>query len=137
MIRFRMSKISIGQFAILTDTPRMEGLTYSVGVGFSDDPKSRRVACGFSIEFSHGEEMVLKLESTCEFDMHPDDWNNSIKEGRITIHKQDLGYYATQTVGAARGILFCKTDGTPFNQLIIPPINLTELIKEDLVIECE
>jgi hypothetical protein len=36
------------------------------------------------------------------------------------------------TVGTIRGILHCKTEGTPFNALILPPINVSEMVTGDL-----
>ncbi len=39
------------------------------------------------------------------------------------------------TFGTARGILFAKTEGTPYQQLLLPPTNVDAMIKEDYVIE--
>ena len=41
----------------------------------------------------------------------------------------------TIVVGAARGIIHAKTEGTILNSVILPPINLVEIIKDDLVLE--
>jgi len=38
------------------------------------------------------------------------------------------------TVGTARGVLHSKTESTPFNGLIIPPINVEQIIQEDIVV---
>ena len=37
-------------------------------------------------------------------------------------------------VGTARGILHAKTEATKFNQFLIPPINVVELIKDDIIL---
>lgn len=139
MIRFRMAKINVDQFAVLVDTPPANGLSYTVGVGFKCAPEAKRIACEFSVEFKHtaGESIdtILKLDICCEFDIHPDDWNGCVQNNMLTVSKNDMGFLANQTVGAARGILFCRTDGTAFSQFILPPINLTQFITEDLVID--
>lgn len=135
MIRFRMAKISVKQFAILTDTVPTDGLSYIVGMQFKTATEFRRVGCEFSVEFAHDDKAILKLTIFCEFDIQPDDWAEHIIENALLITKEDLGYFANQTVGVARGIMFCKTESTPFCQFIVPPINLTELIKEDLKVE--
>ncbi len=62
----------------------------------------------------------------------PKDWDSLISDDVITFRKNDLGFFANQTVGVARGIMFCKTEGTPFSQYILPPVNLESLIKEDI-----
>lgn len=134
MIRFRMAKISVDQFAILADKAPSEGVSYSVGFGFNVAANASRLACIFTIEFSFSEKPILKLSITCEFDIHEDDWNYRITDGVLSISKEDLGFFANQTVGAARGILFCKTENSDFRDYILPPINLTDILDEDLAI---
>jgi len=36
------------------------------------------------------------------------------------------------SVGTARGILHAKTENTPYNEFIIPLINVTEAVKADI-----
>lgn len=134
MIRFRMAQINVDQFAILADTLPHEGLSYTLNIGFSGAPEAKRLACAFSIEFKHYESPILKLGIICEFDIHKEDWDSCTNGDIITISKEHLGFFANQTVGTARGILFCKTEGTDFRKLILPPVDLTKLLDDDLVI---
>lgn len=134
MIRFRMAKINVDQFAILADKAPYEGVSYSVGFGFNVAANASRIACIFTIDFSFSEKPILKLSINCEFDVHEEDWNNRIKDDTLSISKEDLGFFANQTVGAARGILFCKTENSDFRDYILPPINLTDILDEDLEI---
>ncbi len=135
MIRFRMVKINVDQFATLVNYFPDEGLSYTVEVGFKSASSAKRIACVFSIELAHDERTILKLAISCEYDIQPDDWINRITNNTLIINKAELGFFANQTVGVARGVMFCKTEETPFSQFIMPPINLTKLIKEDFVIE--
>ena len=41
------------------------------------------------------------------------------------------------TVGTARGVLHAKTENTPFNKFVLPTINVTELVKEDVSFDLE
>ena len=41
------------------------------------------------------------------------------------------GHLAMLTGGTTRGILHAKTEGTCYNQYVLPTINVTEIIKED------
>ncbi|MDE6403056.1 MAG: hypothetical protein K2K86_04525 [Muribaculaceae bacterium] len=127
-----MAKINVSQFAILADNAPEDGLSYTVGINFGGAPDARRVACEFSIEFDHGEKALLKLAVFCEFDIMAADWDERVNAGILTLTKSELGLFANQAVGVARGILFCKTEGTPFGRFIVPPINLETLISEDL-----
>ncbi len=135
MIKFRMAKINVSQFAILADTAPSDGISYSIGLGFKAATDAKRIACDFDIEFVNEDKPFLKLGVSCEFDIEPGDWDSRAEKGPLTITKDELGFFANQTVGVTRGIMFCKTDGTPFSQFIVPPINLTTLIKEDFMID--
>lgn len=135
MMRFRMVKINVDQFAILADKAPSEGVTYVLQLGFSAAPEAKRVACAFSIEFAYNDKSILKLSTSCEFDVHKEDWNNCIIGNLLRITKEDLGFFANQTVGATRGILFCKTEHSDFRDFILPPIDLSKILNEDLVID--
>ena len=134
MIRFRMVGISVDQFALLSDKAPSEGVSYSVNIGFSGASNANRLACVFTIEFDHSDKPLLKLSVNCEFEIHEKDWANSIKDNVLSISKEYLGFFANQTVGVCRGIMFCKTENTDFRNFILPPINLTEILQEDLAI---
>lgn len=140
MIRFRMIKINVDQFAILADAMPTGEMSYSVSVGFKFATDARRIACEFAVSFDekegdNEEKKILILEETCEFDIHPDDWNSLISDNKLTVTPADLCMLANQTVGVARGLLYSKTENTPFTQFILPPINLTTLVTDDIVIE--
>ena len=90
MIRFRMSRINVDQFAILTDEAPKTDLSYTVNVGFKVASDINRIACVFSVDFAHKNIPIIKIGVSCEFDIHPDDWDNSIKDGILTISKNDL-----------------------------------------------
>ncbi len=123
------------QFAILADKAPADGLSYTVNLGFKGASNVSRIACVFSVEFVHNDKIIIKLGINCEFDIHAEDWNKKIKDNVLSIPKDDLGFLANQTVGAARGIMFCKTEGTDFWNFILPPIDLTKIIDSDLVVD--
>ena len=77
--------------------------------------------------------MVLAIN--CEFEIHNEDFKELRKDGKTIIPKALLELFAVHTIGTARGVLFCKTESTQFNNVIIPPINVSELIQSDMVIE--
>ncbi len=135
MIRFRMAKINVDQFAILTEKAPEDRVSYTVNFGFSGALNASRVACSFAVEFMHDDKPILKLGINCEFDLHRDDWDQLVKDNILHISKENLGFFANQTVGVARGIMFCKTESTDFRSFILPPIDLTKILEDDLVID--
>jgi hypothetical protein len=69
--------------------------------------------------------------------MEEDAWNELLdaQGNKIVIPEGFASHMAVITVGTIRGILYEKVKDTLFKEYIIPPINLTELIQEDVVIE--
>lgn len=49
---------------------------------------------------------------------------------KFEIPKDLQKMLAVQTVGASRGVLFCKTECTPFANLILPPVNVAAMLDD-------
>lgn len=134
MIRFRMFGIHLEQFAILAPNNGKEiGMKISLGYKYADN--GEKIACLANFDFGSQHERVMVLSVSCDFEIQKEDFCNLQKDGKAIISKELLEYFAVQTIGTARGILFCKTENTDFNNIVIPPVNVTELIKSDLIIQ--
>lgn len=131
MICFNMSKIAINQFAILKDSCQGKDITLSTELSFQYSAETRQISCEVGYRFTTDEELFLILKSQCDFAIHPDDWATFEKEDGLHIPKSVMELLAVHTIGTSRGILFCKTEGTPFNSLMIPPINVAGMMKDE------
>lgn len=132
-----MSKISIEQFAILADSAPTETsrVKLETQVEFKIAEDNRLVAAIIQFIFMNGLSPFMKLDVSCSFSIKPEDWEKMTQQdGRIILPKGFLCHMAMHTVGTARGILHCKTESTPFNSYIIPPINIEQIILDDIVI---
>ena len=133
MVRFRMFKINVEQFAMLVEKMQQDKHEVMVETRFQFKvAHDHKVAPVARFMFTNKEQPTLMLELSCEFDIYPEDWKKMVKNDEVTVSKETLCYLAAQTVGVARGVLYCKTEGTPFNKLILPSINVASMIKEDL-----
>lgn len=134
MVRFRMFKINVCQFAILADAPSVSvSIENKVGLDFSKENRNIRVNMEFN--FSDGMKSLMLLKMNCEFNIHKEDWDSFTKDGVTIISKSLIDYLIVQTVGTARGILHCKTEGSPFNCIVLPPIDVSHKVKEDVMIQ--
>lgn len=131
MIHFRLNKIGIDQFAVLTDTvPEGDG-TLNTAIEFQYAPELQMVACTVTFRFINEGNQFMVLGTRCEFLIKPEDWDAQVmKDGEVILPQDLLEILAVHTVGTSRGILFCKTEGTPFNVLMIPPINVHEILSQ-------
>lgn len=135
MIRFKMFRINIEQFAILTDSLSQNSVVIETALGIRHAIADRKIAVDMTFNFNAAEKRIMLLKLTCEFEIHHDDWDSfKNKDNSVVLSKEILEYFAAQTVGTARGVLHCKTEGTPFNAIILPPMDVTKMIKEDITI---
>lgn len=75
--------------------------------------------------------MILELNAF--FAIAPEGMVEIQNKGSVPV--DFLRYMGTIAVGAARGVIHSKTEGTVLNAVVLPPINLVEIIKEDLLVE--
>lgn len=131
-----MFGIHLNQFAILKNESKEElGMNVSLNFKYADEGK--KIACVVAFNFLSDAEKVMVLGLTCEFEIQEDDWKTLRKENEIIIPKNLLDFFAVHTIGTARGVLFCKTENTQFNYVVIPPVNVSEMGLKDLVVEIE
>lgn len=132
MVRFRMSKINVEQFAILKDSAPQGEITVGLEVELKQAAQVEMVGIGASFSFEYSGERFMVLKVFCGFQINPEDWASCTNEGIVTIPKNTMDYLLSQTVGVSRGILHCKTEGTAFNHIVLPPLNVSDIIKEDV-----
>ena len=137
MIGFRMNRIRVDQFAILTDSIPPEDLSLGFTISFGVAPSIHEVCTTVRFDISHAESPLLILELSCFFEIREEDWNKFKQDNKVIIPKGLLAHFGVHTIGTARGILHCKTEGTQLNAFILPPINVSERITEDIIIEID
>ena len=137
-IRFKLVDISTNEFAILEESySDGEDAQMSTFVKFGHDIEQRVLGANLKFQFEQNEKPFLVISATCSFQLEEEAWNSLLDEDgeKIVIPEGFASHMAVITVGTIRGILYEKTKETPFKDYIIPPINLTELIQEDVDIE--
>ena len=137
MIGFRMNRLRVDQFAILTDSIPPEDLSLGFAISFGVAPSIHEVCTTVRFNISHAESPLLILELSCFFEIREEDWNKVKQDNKVIIPKGLLAHFGVHTIGTARGILHCKTEGTQLNAFILPPINVSERITEDIIIEID
>ena len=130
-IAFHMSQIKIEQFAVLIDEiPEDLGVNVSFGVQISDDYKSVRMLA--QIRYTQEDTVHLMLDMACIFSLSEESVKELIESNKIVLPRGFLVHMAIHTIGTARGVLHCKTEGKKVNILVLPPINVDSMFPEDL-----
>ncbi len=133
-VGFSLVKVVTEQFAIIESAFSETAETgFSVKLNFGVDSELNLVATFVKIMFTQNDVPFLIVEGQCQFQIAPQNWTEFKREGdSITIPKSLLQHLFVLTIGTTRGILHAKTENTPFNRFLIPTINVTELITDDL-----
>ncbi len=132
-IPYRIFKIETNQFATFPD-PFDNGSPVNVQTSFqfAASMDISNVRCQAHILYKQGDCLLLVLDISTYFSIGDEGIKEIRKQGKVPV--DFLRYIATIAVGAARGIIHAKTEGTVLNAVVLPPINLVEIIHDDLVV---
>lgn len=135
-ITFKMASIVTEQFATINKKiPEnfIDVTTFDLQIVFGLSPENQRVACVLEINIKVEGEIIIILKVRMEFEIDNEPWESLLKTDResINLPKRLLLHLATLTVGTMRGVLHTKTENTPYNQFLLPTVNLEELITGD------
>ncbi len=136
-IGFTLKKITTEQFAILPDAYQEDkDADMTTQVSFAINPENRMLGVKVLFRFSHGKATFLVLETSCHFEIAQAGWNEAKQQDeKLLFPVGFIQHLSMLTVGTARGVMHAKTENTDFNTFIVPTLNLTELLKEDLVFD--
>ena len=130
-IPYKINKIETRQFACF---PEVFITSTEINVGsefvFQQSIEKNKIICISKIRYQQAGRLLLILELACVFGIAPDGMEELKRESKIP--KGFLQYMASIVVGTARGVIHAKTEGTLLNPILLPPINLVELIKDDI-----
>lgn len=135
---FRLVNIKTEEFAIIEDSFEEEGkVSLESSFNFRVDKEKHILGTTVKFQFEQNDKPFLIISVTCGFEMEEEAWESLIDadKNNLIIPEGFASHMAVLTVGTARGVLHEKTNETDFNDFIIPPINLTKIINEDIEIE--
>ncbi|MDA3779521.1 MAG: hypothetical protein PF487_04745 [Bacteroidales bacterium] len=134
-IGFQLRKITTEQFAVIPDAFNKNNskIEMSIGLKFGLDKEHKIIASFVKVQFEQCKKTFIIIEIANHFNIEENAWSsfNKTKTGLI-IPKGFASHLVMLTIGTLRGTLHCKTENTEFNSFILPTINITELIKNDV-----
>ena len=135
-VGFALKGIKTEQFAIFEEnySPKKE-TSLGTELQFKLDQNNKQIAVFLGFEFLQGKKVFLKIQVSCHFKIEESSWNSLIQENKLIVPKGFLAHLAMITAGTSRGVLFAKTEATPFSTFIVPTLNVAEMIKEDVLFD--
>jgi len=132
-VKFAFVKINTDQFAIIDSAFKKEdNVNFKIGLQFGANRDNCVISVKTSILFVQNEDPFLIIEASCFFKIEPNDWKTLGHENEIIVPKHIMTHFSVLSVGTVRGILHSKTEGTNFNGFVVPTINITELVTDDV-----
>lgn len=135
-IKFQLLRIDVPQFAILATKPVSGPFRVNFDINFATS-KERVIKCTLKIVYLKDSEIVSQLIVDTIFAIAEESWENLKKDNTVVLPTGFLQHLAVISLGTARGIQYAKTEAVGLNNDLVPLINLTEIIKSDLVVSLE
>lgn len=138
-IGFLLKGIKVEQFATFEKNfkENQDNVDLSTSVQLKLEQNNKQLGIFMHFEFNQKLKPILKIVVSCHFGIKEDNWNQLIREEAIIIPKEFATYLAMLTVSTSRGILFAKTEGTPFSKFILPLLDIAKIFKEDIAFSLE
>ena len=85
--------------------------------------------------FESDQKPFIIIESGCHFKIADSSWSEMYQSdtNSLKVPRGFLSHLAMLTIGTTRGVLHAKTEGTCFNKFVLPTVNVSDLIKEDVI----
>lgn len=134
IVEFSIARVSTEQFAILEEAfHEGETINLNTNIRFAIDRSNRLIGVFCQFKFEQKSIPFIKVEVSNHFIIAPTSWKTFFKDEVTTIvPKGFVTHLGMITVGTARGVLHTKTEGTRFNEFILPTINVVDMIKDDI-----
>jgi hypothetical protein len=132
-LNYQLVEIKTNKFSLFeinfSDTVE---INFSNQMGFNLVANKRILTPIFDIEISQKKKVFCKLSTEVSFNISEESWTKLQmgQEKFINFPKQILLIFGSLTVGTARGVLHSKLVNTEYERVILPPINLEEMMKE-------
>ena len=134
-VGFALKKVTTEQFAIIESSfQKGEPIELKANLRFGVNFDSKNVSVYFSTNLEQKKTPFLIIEVGCHFNIEDSAWTNFFNKDKseLTIPKGFIGHLVMLTIGTARGVLHSKTENTPFNEFLLPTLNVNNMVKQDI-----
>ena len=141
-IPFRISGIETSQFAVDPGAYNEDGkIALSATVPISASVEDHTIQVALNVRFKCESVSFIILEVKVKFDIEPATFDGLLvtkkKKTSVVIPVGLSRHLATLTVGTARGVLHERLSKTKLNEFVLPTIDLTKILVEDVVLDKE
>jgi len=136
-ISFKLHNIKTEQFAIIEDVyTEGDSVQLESNYRFGTITADKVVAVMVNYKFKCPNGVFLVMEVACFFKLKEESWDSIYNQdnSELVLPKEIATHLLVLTIGTTRGVLHAKTENTFYNRFFVPTLNVSENIKEDIVI---
>jgi len=137
-IEFKLIGIKTEQFATIEENYNSEKKAeLSSGLQFKLDHKNKEIGVNILFQFLQEDKVFLKAIVSCSFRIEEEAWDTFLNDdkSKMIVPKNFITHLTVLSIGTARGVVFAKVENTEYSKFIIPTINVTKMIKKDIVFD--
>jgi hypothetical protein len=134
-INFGLRSIKTNQFATIDDVFHDgDEVGLETGFQFGLNDENRILSVQLSVKFHCDNNPFIILKVACDFQIDESSFKKfrDKETNKIKIEKGFITHMMVITVGTARGVLHAKLDGTEFDQFLLPTIDVSQIVVEDV-----
>lgn len=131
-IEYSFAKITEDQFATFEENfNATDDVEIGNEINFNFDFQNRTLVCSETINYTQNSEPLVKMRLSCYFVLSPKSYEELLRNDEIEMPKEILCQFASLNYGTLRGALFERTKDTVLKEIILPPLFLDTIIKEN------
>lgn len=137
-IKYRYIRIELEQFAIFDEncTPANDNAQFQTAAQFSYDTEQHIICSSVSVTLSNNDDApMLRAELRSYFDIRPESVETLRHNGVIEFDVPLLIQFASLCYGSLRGVIFTKTNNTPLNGFVLPPVYFSSIIDKPFIVK--
>lgn len=137
LIRFDIASIVTDEFAVPDDGHnRTDEGEMKVNFSFNSLAEEKLIIIQVKCLFYHDDKLIIVIAVSFGYQIHPDDWEllYNPETNRVKLPLAATLQMLSMSIGAVRGILHEKTAHLPMGSIIVPSVNLKDIIRDDVVI---
>jgi hypothetical protein len=127
---FKLISLKIPQFAIIDKNLDLDAeFEFDPALTFSAVPEEKVLFIQIDFLLKQGDKIGYKLGVEAGFQFDEATFSTFKSGSQLVIPHQIAAHLITIVVGASRGAIVAKTESTRFHEIILPTINVVELIE--------
>ena len=134
-IGYRLVKIKTNSFETKYEGYDFSNLknSFNITTNYHADDDTYSIGVNHVITFLQSEDSpFIKIDVLFVFELTKKTWDLFVADDKLVIPMEIAQVLNNISIGTSRGIIHTKTENTPFNNIILPPIVLDQLVDDDV-----